>query len=437
LEEVKYFMTILGPRDYTPISRHIPGFPLDMKNPRELKKQIEAALLRSFMKPSNSSRRRPKSPQLDLRELYQKVGTDLIEKTPRLDVRGDFNAFILTLASYPKLKPYQQISLIYTLYENEFDDLLQRIMNGSKEGKGILDCFPSSPYDRVHSLLRVGNEFVHLIPWLQGYCQEMLPESPEPFEDIEQLYSRLQASELFDERLAHVAQYLIENERYNDEANAKLVTYVISRSSIKRGEESNLAMVHALHKSSEADKEVKKLQSQLNEALIDVVRLKEQHEAHLEIASTSNNNAQQFMNEIQSLTNDKDKLQDTLRGLQQQLSVFADLTQYIDTLKGSTPFLYVCKHPEFIASLFRFDSAYTSDVVTWGRAKWTKYKDAVVCVNRSSLSQSKDWLALEKTMEKYAIRFFTVTGYEELGCVQQIITYMIGADLYGDEHDIL
>ncbi|MEF3310856.1 hypothetical protein PV433_18395 [Paenibacillus sp. GYB004] len=436
MEEVKWFMNILGTRDYAPISRLISGFPQDMRSPGDLKKQIEAALLRGFTK-SPSSRRRVKNPQLHIRELYQKVGTDLIEKTPRLEVRGDLNGLILTLAGYPKLKPYQHISLIYILYKDDFDNLLQSITDGAKEGKGILDCFPSSPYDRVHSLLRVEYYFESIIPDLEEHCQRTLSEVPVSFEDIEQLFTRLQAAELHDDRLAIVALYLLENDRYKDDANAKLINYVISRYYSNLHAENSIRVINSMHEVEKLKENVNQLETRLEEANKEVSRLNEQQRAHLEVATSTIGISKDFEKQIQTLINEKNELMGLLQGSQQQLNLFRDFSNYIDVLRGSARFLYICERPQFIASLFGFDSAYTSDVINWGKTKWTKYRGAIVCINRSSFSRSKDWVSLEKTLEKNTIPYFTVSGYDEIGCVQQVITYMMGADIHDDEHVLL
>ncbi|MBU5445426.1 hypothetical protein [Paenibacillus sp. MSJ-34] len=436
MEELRWFISILSNNDYHKLVRLIPGFPNDMRSPGDLKKHFEAALSRGFFK-RTTSRRRVKSPQIHIRDLYIKIGSDLLKKKSHLEIRNNIDELIVLLANEPRIEPYQQISLIYTLYKDDFDILLEKIIAGSKEYKSILECFSisSSPLDRVKILLRngKGDIFETLSPNIQDLITRLIPDySCNECTNDNELFSGLQKENSLG-RLALVFNYLLAENRYKNDVYSSLVQYVIDayyRILLEEEEKQYIEQGRLLKSMNE---KIEELTDHYNKTTIEYEQLNNSYHDSLIELKDLKMELSVLRNTSQIQLANNNNLMHEVGELQQQLMIFQELIQYIEGIKGELKVLFVSDDPDFISNLLMIDSASAHDVITWGKTKWGKYSNHIVYINRNSFSNSSEWIALEKTLRKHSIRYAEIVGYDEIGHLTQIINSMLGVDVHVDE----
>lgn len=415
MDEVKWFISTMGTRDYHTVAKKIPGFPQDLRNPGELKKQLEEALYRGYKKTSG----RRKLPQIDIRDLYVKIGTDCRKVHPHLTSEST-EELILKLQFEPKIKPYQQISVLYLVHGDKFESLLS-VLISSDTSKNPLEALVSSEpvLKRLELLIGKVNTFEDIIPEIYNLMQDDIGKAV-VCDDREQLFIELLKVNK-DLRLPILFRFLTQNDNFKKIEYQFLCDFVIReyyawRNASLTNENSNLSsLIHT------QEREIKRLKNKIQELTYLELEIDTQKKLFKELRSQQEISESAFQNKITEFEELRSKYNLTnMWGLK-----FQTLVQEIKTRKDN--YAIITNDKDGIVCRACSIPTFTKDkVFKWKNQIWNTYKNNwLFFVLRNSFNTTEEWLQFTKLLDEKGIEYREVIGYEELGHLAQIIKYLL------------
>ncbi|MFD2613184.1 hypothetical protein [Paenibacillus gansuensis] len=414
MDELSWFLGTLRSKDYLPLSRLIPGFPRDLRTPNVLKTQVVGVLTRGF---SNNGRR-SKHLKMHIHELFKKSGADLIGKYPDL-VSESVDDLILKMKAESRIRPYQQISMFYTMFEDQYIELLPKLLAAPNELSPLEALVDTEPVlNKLDKL--VGREtFEDLIPVIQS---DVLGIQDTKFcNDEDELLSELLKTKK-KERYQLLFSFLITDERYKNPEYKRLCDAVIRDYHSKKYADLEKDFVQNKATIEGQARENQNLHARIRELELiekEAAQLRQQLEVLMsqnEVATTAyqaaNNELEQIKVKYDSASYWRDSIQRYMREIKPE----------------DRHYLIVTDDPSSIVTTFFNIQGVARDALTSIGSKrlWDqRYKNTCFFVLRNNFISTDDWFQFVGLMNRFGAEYREVTGYEEMRHIAEIINFML------------
>lgn len=400
------------------VGRHIPGFPTDLVSPGKLRERLESALTLGYKKQTS---RRYKQAAMHIRELYIKMGMEYLTRNPDIKERS-MAAAIIKLRGASRLRPLNVVAVLHTLFPDEFEATLPKMMENTANKVDLLEGIGSSDelddLDKAAILLGIHQKarYTELRHLLKAFCLRVAESRDIP--SVETDHELVLALHKEDERdrLPILVQYLLNQPDWERKEIRAFVDYAAAQ---YYEQEVHQVVENASHEKHQMTLSHKQQKDQWEN---EKVFLNQQLDA-------LQTNATRMEKELKEVDKDKAAAWKQLEsGKQQWANDIYPLQQWLALMTElvSEPIMIICDDPHYLlARLLKHDVIPKDKLLSIGKTKWKTLNNHLFFVVRYSIGTSQEWNQIKILFETNHITYYELTGYSELEHMIQLLTCLI------------